>query len=88
MNKYKNTKIFGIIFEYMEDASGNNKYSGLVSFFVIWCILEKQCKITTEDFKRITENEKYKNTIINHASGRSNIEKRFEYVYKELSKID
>lgn len=86
IQKYKN--LLELFFEYMEDASGNNKYSGLVSFFVIWCILEKQCKITTEDFKRITENEKYKNTIINHASGRSNIEKRFEYVYKELSKID
>lgn len=86
IQKYKN--LLELFFEYMEDASGNNKYSGLVSFFVMWCILNKQCKITTRDFRRITENEKYKDTIINHASGRSNIEKRFEYVYKELSKID
>ena len=51
-------------------------------------IRKKQIAIGVEDFKRITENKKYKDTIINHASGKSNIEKRFEYVYKELSKID
>ena len=86
IQEYKN--LLELFFEYMEDASGNNKYSGLVSFFVMWCKLKKQCKIAMEDFKRITENKKYKDTIINHASGKSNIEKRFEYVYKELSKID
>ena len=77
-----------LFFEYMEDASGKNKYSGLVSFFVVWSILRKKNKITSTDFKRITENERYKATTISHTSGRNIIEKRFEYVYEELSKID
>lgn len=74
--------------ESIEETSGNNKYSGLVSFFVAWNLLKSKCKISSNCFKTITENEEYKNTILSHASGKTNIEKRFKYVYEELSKVN
>lgn len=75
-------------FDYMEDASGKNKYSGLVAFFVAWNLLNKKCNITSENFGEITENDEYKNTIISHASGKNNIEKRFKHVYQAISKLN
>lgn len=73
-------------FDHMEDASGINKYSGLVSFFVMWSILKNKCNISSDNFRNITDNEEYKSTIQSHASGKTNIEKRFKYVYEQLSK--
>lgn len=77
-----------LFFRNMENASGKNKNSGLVSFFVAWNLLENKCNISEKVFRDITEKNEYKNTILSHASGRMEIEERFNYVYKRLSKID
>lgn len=77
-----------LFFRNMENASGKNKNSGLVSFFVAWNLLENKCNISEKVFRDITEKNEYKNTILSHASGRMEIEERFNYVYQRLSKID
>ena len=77
-----------LFFRNMENASGKNKNTGLVSFFVAWNLLENKCNISEKVFRDITEKNEYKNTILSHASGRMEIEERFNYVYQRLSKID
>lgn len=77
-----------LFFRNMENASGKNKNSGLVSFFVAWNLLENKCNISEKVFRDITEKNEYKNTILSHASGRMEIGERFNYVYQRLSKID
>ena len=39
----------------------------------------------SEDCNKANE---YKQTVLSHASGRSNIEKRFRYVYEKISEIN
>lgn len=72
----------------IDDASGNNKVSGLVAFFVAWNLQDRKKHISADDFKKITYNDKYKQTILSHASGRANIEERFRYVYEKISEIN
>lgn len=85
VNDYK--KCLCDFFDCLDDASGNNKASGLVSFFVAWNLDGNKKRISEKEFRRITENSLYKKTILSHASGKTNIEKRFKYVYEEISKI-
>lgn len=75
-------------FEALEYVSGRNKSLAFVSLFVVWNRLSDKPRISKEKYEKIIGSSDYKKTILSGTSERSEIEKRLNCVYEQLSSDD